>query len=94
MNGWRYNDKGRRVTRRERKLPKLRGFAKGDQGNKALPRDATPQHRCHMRPSVITIHRHLIKDLYRQLARIKAGRHCWAPPRWQLAMLEEQNGQS
>lgn len=97
MDGWLHNERGRRVTRRERNvarqehklppLPKLRS-----DGKKAHPRENSPLFQRHMNPSVITIHRRIVRDLYGQLSRLLRGRYCWAPPRWQLAMLEAQDG--
>ena len=86
MNGWRIAENGKRKTRRERGLPKLRGFTRGVQGNKAMLRDIPKQHQYHMHRQVLTIHRRLVRDLYAQLNRIKTGRYCWAPPRVRAAL--------
>lgn len=85
-NGWRCNPKAKRQTRREGGLPKMRG-----NGTKARSRDIPPQYQRVFCGSIFTVHRRFIRDLYAQLRRIKKGRYCWAPPRWQLAMLEAEN---
>ena len=87
MNGWVCHERGRRKTRRERELPKLRG-----DGTKARTREFPPHYRCHMSASIVTVHRQFVRDLYAHLGRIKRGRYCWAPARWQLAMMEAQDG--
>ena len=79
MNGWPHNEKGRRITRRERGLPKLRGFTRGVQGNKAGPRDIPPHYCRAIGGSILTVHRRIIIDYFRQAKRIEAGRYCWNP---------------
>ena len=79
MNGWLANPNAKRKTRRERGLPKLRGFSRGTQGNKAMPRDKPPVYLYVMSRggNILTVHRRIILDYFRQAKRIEAGRYCW-----------------
>lgn len=63
------NGSHRRTTRRERKLPKLRGFSRGTQGNKAMPRDIPPQCRTVMASggNILCLHRRIAIDNFRRL---------------------------
>lgn len=89
------NGRHRRITRRERiaagilrtrSIRRLRGDGKPALGREA-PR-AWQLRRSRQVLSVITIHRRIERDLTAQLHRLRTRRYCWAPLRWQIAMME------